>query len=97
MSAAHAYVDLDDAEALLEADTQGLLRAAATAGAQVRATAAAVEEAALDPVSGGGRPRTLIWVAGRGAAESAGAMLSALRRRECPTSASSCCRIRPGL
>ena len=77
MSAAHAYVDLDDAEALLEADTQGLLRAAATAGAQVRATAAAVEEAALDPVAGGGRPRTLIWVAGRGAAESAGAMLCA--------------------
>ena len=77
MSAAHADVDLDDADALLEADTQGLLRAAATAGAQVRATAAAVEEGALDSVAGGGRPRTLIWIAGRGAAESAGAMLAA--------------------
>ena len=77
MSAAHACIDLDDADALVEADTEGLLRAAATAGAQVRSTAAAVEEGALDAVAAGGRPRTLIWVAGRGAAASAGAMLAA--------------------
>ena len=43
MSAANATVDLDDAEGLVEADREGLLRAAAMAGAQVRATAAAVE------------------------------------------------------
>ena len=44
MSAAHATVDLDDTEGLVEADRDGLLRAAAMAGAQVRATAAAVDE-----------------------------------------------------
>lgn len=76
--AADAAVDLDDAEGLLEADSGGLLRAAAMAGAQVRATASAVEEGALDPVAEGGHPRTMIWLAGRGAAESAGAMLAAL-------------------
>ncbi|MCI4676817.1 TobH protein [Candidatus Mycolicibacterium alkanivorans] len=76
MSAPHATVDLDDAEGLLEADRDGLLRAAASAGAQVRATAAAVEEGALESVTGH-RPRTLIWVAGRGPAETAGTMLAA--------------------
>lgn len=77
MSAAHATVDLDDTEGLVEADRDGLLRAAAMAGAQVRATAAAVEEGALDQISGGQRPRTVIWLAGRGPAVSAGAMLAA--------------------
>jgi hypothetical protein len=77
VSAAHATVDLDDTEGLLEADRDGLLRAAAMAGAQVRATAAAVDEGELGPVAGGHPPRTVIWVAGRGAAESAGAMLAA--------------------
>lgn len=78
MNAAHALIDLDDSGRLLEADRGGLLRAAAMAGAQVRATAAAVEEGALASVSDGPRPRSLIWVAGRGAAESAGAMLTAV-------------------
>jgi len=76
MSSPHATVDLDDTEGLLEADRDGLLRAAASAGAQVRATAAAVEEGALESVAGH-RPRTLIWVAGRGPAEAAGTMLAA--------------------
>ncbi|MCB0925413.1 MAG: TobH protein [Mycobacterium sp.] len=77
MSPTPACVDLDDSAALLEADHDGLLRAAASAGAQVRATAATVEEGALDRISDGFRPRTLIWLAGRGTAESAGAMLAA--------------------
>jgi hypothetical protein len=77
MSAAHATVDLDDTEGLVEADRDGLLRAAAMAGAQVRATAAAVDEGALDQITGGQRPRTVIWLAGRGPAVSAGAMLAA--------------------
>jgi len=77
MSAAHATVDLDDTEGLLEADRDGLLRAAAMAGAQVRATAAALDEGALEPVAGAQRPRTVIWVAGRGVAETAGAILIA--------------------
>lgn len=77
MSAAHAMVDLDDTDGLLEADRDGLLRASALAGAAVRATAAAVEEGALDSVQDGQRPRTVIWIGGRGAAEAAGTMLAA--------------------
>ena len=77
MSAAHATVDLDDTDGLIEADRGGLLRAAATAGAAVRATAEAVGEGALAWVADGARPRTVVWVAGRGAAESAGAILTA--------------------
>ena len=77
MSAAHATVDLDDTDGLVEADRDGLLRAAAMAGAQVRATAATVDEGGLDQISGGQRPRTVIWLAGRGPAVSAGAMLTA--------------------
>ncbi|MCW2688263.1 MAG: TobH protein [Mycobacterium sp.] len=76
MSAPHATVDLDDVEGLLAADRDGLLRAASTAGAQVRATAAAVDEGALE-LLGDQRPRTVIWVAGRGTAETAGTMLAA--------------------
>ncbi|MGB7870980.1 MAG: TobH protein, partial [Mycobacterium sp.] len=37
MNATQATIDLDDTEALLAADRDGLLRAASTAGAQVRA------------------------------------------------------------
>ena len=65
MSATEATVDLDDTAGLIQADRDGLLRASALAGAQVRATAAAVEEGALDPVADGDRPRTVIWVGGR--------------------------------
>ena len=77
MSSTHATVDLDDTRALLEADRDGLLRYAAMAGAQVRATAAAVEEGALESVASDQRPRTVIWLARRGPAETAGAMLTA--------------------
>jgi hypothetical protein len=76
VNATHATIDIDDADALIAADRDGLLRAASTAGAQVRATAAASEEGALDPVRGD-TPRTVIWVAGRGTAETAGTMLAA--------------------
>nr|HRD15051.1 TobH protein [Mycobacterium sp.] len=62
MSSANATVDLDDTEGLLDADRDGLLRASAMAGAQVRATAAAIDEGALNSVADGQRPRTLIWV-----------------------------------
>ena len=77
MSAAQATVDLDDTAGLLEADRDGLLRASALAGAQVRATAAAADEGALESVTDGQRPRTVIWIGGRGAAEAAGTMLAA--------------------
>jgi hypothetical protein len=70
-------IDLEDTEGLLAADREGLLRAASTAGAQVRAIAAARDEGALESLRTDDRPRTVIWVAGRGTAETAGAMLAA--------------------
>ena len=77
MSAAHATVDLDDVDGLLAADRDGLLRAASMAGAHTRATAAALDEGVLDPLRSNQPARTVIWVASRGAAEAAGAMLAA--------------------
>jgi hypothetical protein len=70
-------IDLEDTEGLLAADRHGLLRAASSAGAQVRAIAAAADEGALDALAGGDRPRSVIWVAGRGTAETAGSILAA--------------------
>jgi hypothetical protein len=70
-------IDLEDTGGLLAADREGLLRAASSAGAQVRAIAAAADEGALDALRTQDRPRSLIWVAGRGTAETAGAMLAA--------------------
>lgn len=77
MNAVRAVVDLDDTQGLIAADRDGLLRAASLAGAQVRATAAAVAEGALDSIRTDQRPRSVVWVAGRGSAESAGAVLAA--------------------
>jgi hypothetical protein len=77
VNATQAAIDLDDTDGLLAADRDGLLRAASTAGAQVRAAAAALDEGALDALRGDDRPRTVIWVAGRGTAETAGTMLAA--------------------
>ena len=77
MNSTQATIDLDDTEGLLAADREGLLRAASMAGAQVRAAAAALDEGALDSVRGDDLPRTVIWVAGRGTAETAGTMLAA--------------------
>jgi hypothetical protein len=77
VNAAPATIDLDDTDGLLAADRDGLLRVASTAGAQVRAVAAALDEGALDAVRGQDPPRTVIWVAGRGPAETAGTVLAA--------------------
>ena len=70
-------VDLEDADGLIAADRDGLLRAASNAGAHVRTVAAAVDEGELDSLRGDDRARSVIWVAGRGAAETAGALLAA--------------------
>jgi hypothetical protein len=70
-------VDLDDVDGLLAADRDGSLRAVAMAGAQVRATAAALDEGELDQLQSDQPPRTVIWVAGRGNAEAAGSLLAA--------------------
>ncbi|MCV7444547.1 TobH protein [Mycobacterium paraense] len=74
---ATAAIDLEDADGLLAADTEGLLRAASSAGAQVRAIAAATDEGALDSLRTDDRARSVIWVAGRGTAGTAGAILAA--------------------
>ncbi len=76
MSAPRA-IDLEDTQALLAADRDGLLRSASSAGAQVRAIAAAADEGALDALAGDDRPRSVIWLAGRGTAETAGSILAA--------------------
>ncbi|MEO9327326.1 hypothetical protein [Gordonia aurantiaca] len=55
--------DLDDAEELLSADVDGLLRTAALAGAQVRATAEAAREGVLAPLADL-RPRSVVVVHG---------------------------------
>lgn len=70
-------IDLDDTEGLLAADRDGLLRAASMAGAQVRATASALDEGVFDPLRSDQPPRGVIWVAGNGPAETAGLLLAA--------------------
>lgn len=81
-SGSFSTVDLDDTEALLAADHDGALWAASMAGAQVRATAAAVDEGALDALRSESRdypPRTVIWLSTRGTAATAGSLLAATR------------------
>jgi hypothetical protein len=56
---------LDDLEMLRARDPRGLLPAVAGAGAQVRETARLTEEAGLDRVTEGGRPRGIVIVARR--------------------------------
>jgi hypothetical protein len=68
-------IDLDDVEGLLDADRDGLLRAASMAGAQMRSTAAAFDEGVFEPMRSDHPPRTVIWVAGSGTAAAAGALL----------------------
>jgi hypothetical protein len=74
---------LDDPERLEATDTGGLLRAAATAGAQVRSTAAAAEEAGLRRLAGE-RPRALVLLTRPGAAPAAAPLLLALLGSSCP-------------
>lgn len=77
MNATRSAIDLDDVDGLVGADRDGLLRTASTSGAHVRAAAAAVDEGALESLAGP-QPRTVIWIAGRGTAATAGRMVSAL-------------------
>jgi len=74
---------LGDARALAALDTGGVLRSAATAGAQVRSTAQAAQEANLAALSGH-RPRALVLLRRAGAATPAFVMLAALLGPMCP-------------
>jgi hypothetical protein len=74
---------LDDPGRLEVTDSGGLLRAAATAGAQVRSTATAAEEAGLRQLAGD-RPRALVLLTRPGAAPAAAPLLLALLGPSCP-------------
>ncbi|MGH3772136.1 MAG: SIS domain-containing protein [Pseudonocardiaceae bacterium] len=86
----HAHASRDDGGDLLDdpgrleaTDTSGLLRAAATAGAQVRSTAEAAREAGLRRLAGE-RPRALVLLTRPGAAPAAAPLLLALLGSSCP-------------
>ncbi|MCF6507187.1 RpiR family transcriptional regulator [Blastococcus sp. MG754426] len=69
---------LDDLELLRARDPRGLLPAVAGSGAQVRETTRLTEEAGLDRVTSGGRPRGLVVVARREGAVAASVLRALL-------------------
>jgi len=90
MIAGTPVLDLDDAASLEAADSSGALRSAASGGAQVRATAAAVDENALASLTDL-RPRSVVLVTGGGRAARAGALLVAARSPSAATSSAPGC------
>lgn len=74
---------LDDPRRLEASDSGGLLRSAATAGAQVRSVTAAAGEAGLHRL-GGQRPRALVLLTRPSAAPAAAPLLLALLGPSCP-------------
>lgn len=74
---------LDDAEALAENDPGGMLRFTASAGAQVRESAALAAEANLSALADEGRPRAVV-IAGIGTAGRTGAILATVAGPRCP-------------
>ncbi|MEJ2855995.1 MULTISPECIES: hypothetical protein [unclassified Saccharothrix] len=74
---------LDDQARLADVDTSGLLRAAARAGAQVRATAEAAEESDVRRVFAE-RPRALVLVTRPGVAPAVAKLVTALLGPSCP-------------
>jgi D-arabinose 5-phosphate isomerase GutQ len=74
---------LDDAEALQRNDPGGMLRATASAGAQVRESAALAAEANLASIADEGRPRAVV-VAGVGTAARTGDILETVAGPRCP-------------
>jgi hypothetical protein len=74
---------LDDPARLTEVDSDGLLRAGAMAGAQVRATIEAATESNLNRLAGA-RPRALVLVTRPGLGPAASRILAALLQPSCP-------------
>lgn len=74
---------LDDPAALEAADPGGMLRATASAGAQVRESAAMAAEANLGSLAEEGRPRAVV-VAGQGTAARTGDLLATVAGTRCP-------------
>lgn len=75
---------LDDPVRLADADTGGLLRAAAMAGAQVRSTAEAAADADLVTWLEGTRPRAIVLVGRHGIGGTVAGMLAALVSADSP-------------
>jgi glucose/mannose-6-phosphate isomerase len=74
---------LDDETAMLASDPGGMLRATASAGAQVREAASLASEIDLSVLSDDGRPRAVV-VAGIGTAGLTGNILSTVAGPRCP-------------
>jgi hypothetical protein len=74
---------IDDPAAMTAADPSGMLRAVASAGAQVRESAALAAEANLTALADEGRPRALV-VAGVGTAGRTGDVLATVVGPRCP-------------
>jgi hypothetical protein len=74
---------LGDPAALASADSSGVLRAVATAGAQVRSAAQAAADAGVAELAGH-RPRALVVVRRPGSSGAAGELLNALLGPQCP-------------
>ncbi|NAZ81487.1 phosphosugar isomerase [Kineococcus sp. R8] len=74
---------LSDGEALAAADTSGVLRALATAGAQVREAVQLSEDAGVARLAEDGRPRAVL-VASLGGSSVVADVLTALAGRSCP-------------
>jgi glucose/mannose-6-phosphate isomerase len=74
---------LDDEEGMLARDPGGMLRATASAGAQVRESAALAAEANLSTLAEEGRPRAVV-VAGIGTAGLTGGILATVAGPRCP-------------
>jgi hypothetical protein len=74
---------LDDSEGLQRNDPGGMLRATASAGAQVRESAALAAEANLSSIADEGRPRAVV-VAGVGTAARTGDILETVAGPRCP-------------
>ena len=74
---------LDDEKTMLANDPGGMLRATASAGAQVRESAALAAEADLNMLADEGRPRAVV-VAGIGTAGLTGNILATVAGHRCP-------------
>ncbi|MFC5927006.1 SIS domain-containing protein [Micromonospora vulcania] len=74
---------LDNPDALAELDPGGMLRHTASAGAQVRETAALAAEANLSVLADDGRPRAVV-IAGIGTAGRTGDVLATVAGPRCP-------------
>ncbi|MFD1152461.1 hypothetical protein ACFQ3T_35440, partial [Saccharothrix hoggarensis] len=74
---------LDDQSRLTDADREGLLRAAARAGAQVRSAAETAAELGVDRVFEE-RPRALVLITRPGVGASVAGMVTALLGPRCP-------------